>query len=297
MRQKIIDALISLGLVVLFVAVFLGIGFAGSRLQHALGMHGDTGREFTAVNSLIGSAFNLLCCLVATGVIALIRRRSLLDFGLRDGGWWRRAGWGVVVGAVAFAVLAGALVATGGMTVRLAGLGATTAVTQGLLWGACFVLVGLFEETFIRGVPLAELTRGFSFPVAAAVTSGIFGLVHLGNPGEQAFGIANAVLVGVVLAYSIRVTGSLWWAIGFHAVWDWMESYLVGTADSGQVSAGRLMVASPTGPTWLSGGTVGPEGSALCTVALIVVLIGLFALRGRFTPIAAPVPSPTPAPA
>ena len=297
MRQKVINALTSLGLVVLFAAVFIGLGIGGSRLLHAAGLRGDTGREFTAVNSLIGSAFNLACCLVATGVIALIRRRSLLDFGLRDGGWWRRAALGVAVGIAAFALLAGAMVITGAMTVRPAGLSASTAVTQGLLWAACMGFVGLFEETFIRGVPLAELTRGFGFPVAAAVTSGIFGLVHLSNPGEQAFGIANAVLVGVVFAYSVRVTGSLWWAIGFHAVWNWMESYLFGTADSGQVSAGRLMVSSPHGPAWLSGGTVGPEGSVLCTITLIAVLVGLFVLRGRFTPVVAKDAPTAPAPA
>lgn len=284
MRNRILTALVSLGFVVLFAALFVGLGYGAGRLFTLAGLRPPAGREIDAVFTLLTTAISLVCAGGATLAVALLRRRSILDFGLRDRFWVRRAGLGVLAGFVAIGALAIALCLSGGMTLRFSGQALQTSLVQGLIWAVCFAGVGIFEESLLRGVPLAELTRGFGFPVAAAVTSCLFGLGHLANPGEHPFAIANTMLVGVVFAYSVRVTGSLWWAIGFHAMWDWMQSFLLGTADSGQISAGRLMIAAPAGPQWLSGGSAGPEGSAFCTVTLVLVMAALFALRRRFVP-------------
>jgi len=77
-------------------------------------------------------------------------------------------------------------------------------------------------------------------------------------------------------------TGALWWALGYHAAWDWAQSFLFGVADSGLMTPGALMSAHPAGPAWLSGGATGPEGSALmfAIVAASVGLIGLTMMRG-----------------
>ena len=68
--------------------------------------------------------------------------------------------------------------------------------------------------------------------------------------------------------------------IGFHAAWDWGETYFYGVPDSGQVAVGHLFNASFSGPRWLTGGTVGPEGSYLC-IALLLALCFIFAHRFR----------------
>ena len=52
---------------------------------------------------------------------------------------------------------------------------------------------------------------------------------------------------------------------------DWGQTYFYGVPDSGSVLPGHFLNSTSTGPAWLSGGTVGPEGSLLCT-SLIVVL-------------------------
>ncbi|PYV64514.1 MAG: hypothetical protein DMG97_34665 [Acidobacteria bacterium] len=59
--------------------------------------------------------------------------------------------------------------------------------------------------------------------------------------------------------------------IGLHMAFDWGETYFYGVADSGQTLPGHLLNSSSSGPAWLSGGTVGPEGSLLCTLLIVVV--------------------------
>jgi hypothetical protein len=49
-------------------------------------------------------------------------------------------------------------------------------------------------------------------------------------------------------------------------------------------SAGALLTSHPAGADWLSGGTVGPEGSALVFVVLIAVV---FVIRWTLPPHAA----------
>lgn len=52
---------------------------------------------------------------------------------------------------------------------------------------------------------------------------------------------------------------------------DWGETYFYGVANSGNVPSGHFLNSISTGPPWLSGGTVGPEGSLLCTVLIVSV--------------------------
>ncbi len=74
----------------------------------------------------------------------------------------------------------------------------------------------------------------------------------------------------------LRRTGTLWLPVGFHAAWDWGETFFYGVPDSGEVAPGHLFNASLTGSKWLTGGSVGPEASVLC-IFLIAVLFVLFA--------------------
>jgi len=182
----------------------------------------------------------------------------------------------------------------------------------GLKWLIAFILVGFAEEYFFRGYLQFTLTRGLlglgekisptrarliAFWIAALTTSLIFGSLHLGNPGETAFGIFQVVLIGTVFGYALWRTGSLWWAIGFHATWDWAQSFLYGVPDSGGLSIGRLFQTHTAGRPLLSGGVDGPEGSLLCVpVILLVLLIIHVTTRPGTQPSLEQQPSPQPAP-
>jgi hypothetical protein len=83
--------------------------------------------------------------------------------------------------------------------------------------------------------------------------------------------LLGAGLVGLVFCFSLYRTGSLWWAIGIHAAWDWSQSFLYGVADSGLMAQGHLFATHPIGKPILSGGLTGPEGSIFAILMLAVI--------------------------
>ena len=103
----------------------------------------------------------------------------------------------------------------------------------------------------------------------------LFGLGHLRNPGESPIGSLCAGLFGVAMCLSLWRTGSLWWAVGFHASWDWAESFVFGVADSGLMIEHHLLATHPLGNPLMSGGATGPEGSlfALPILAITALII------------------------
>jgi uncharacterized protein len=127
-----------------------------------------------------------------------------------------------------------------------------------------------------------------AFWQAAWVTSVGFGFIHTFNNGENWIGVLAASAIGFVFCVSVRVTGSAWWAIGCHTAWDWAESYFYGTADSGFAARGHLMTTIPSGSPLWSGGTDGPEGSALVFPVMLLLLMALYFFYGRQKPATAP---------
>ena len=93
-------------------------------------------------------------------------------------------------------------------------------------WAAVFLAVSISEEMAFRGYWLFTFARRLRFWPAALFTSVIFGVAHLGNPGENFLGILQVVVTGLLFCLMIRRTGTLWFALGYHAAWDWAETFL-----------------------------------------------------------------------
>jgi membrane protease YdiL (CAAX protease family) len=151
------------------------------------------------------------------------------------------------------------------------GLHGFEAWKDAMVWGAVFLFVGFFEEFFFRGYPLFTLTTGMTFWPSAILLSALFGLLHHSNPNESWVGALEAGTTGLLFCFMLRRTGNLWMPIGFHAAWDWGETYFYGVPNSGYAFKGRLFNPTFSGPDWLTGGSAGPEGSWLC-IALLVIL-------------------------
>ncbi len=216
----------------------------------------------------------MLAALVPAVALAVVERRPWGAYGLPvrlafGKMFWVGALWGFGSITLLLAVLYGARVLSVG-DLALHGL---RALKFAVFWAAFFLVVGWYEEFLIRGYSQFTLTRLIGFWPAAVVLSCVFSLIHMGNPGEQWPGLLAVWVIGFFFCLTLRRTGSLWFAVGFHAAWDWGETFLYSVPDSGAVFPGHLLKASLHGPRWLTGGMVGPEGSLLCFVVMGMVWV------------------------
>ena len=217
-----------------------------------------------------------LCALAAALILGALEGRHFADYGMplaRAFGknFWLGALWGIAAMSALMLVIR----ALGGYSFGTVDLSRADVARYAIEWAAAFFLVGLYEEFFFRGYLQFTLTSGIGFWPAALLLSLAFGAVHLHNPGEGRVGALSVFVTGMFLCFTLRRTGTLWFAIGFHAAYDFGETYLYSVPDSGIVMPGHLLASSFHGPVWLTGGTVGPEGSAF-DFAVMAILFVLF---------------------
>jgi CAAX protease family protein len=154
-------------------------------------------------------------------------------------------------------------------------------LTWGIAWFFFFLLVGLLEEYSLRGYFLYTLGDGIGFWPAAIIQAILFARLHMGNEGETRIGIVATAFFAIFAAAILWRTGNLWLAVGAHAGWDWGQSFFFGVNDSGFQAPGHLFNPHlSSGPDWLTGGSVGPEGSVV-TLVLWVLMTFFFLLLYR----------------
>ena len=205
-------------------------------------------------------------------VMARIENRSFDDYGLPLRNAFGKLFWvGALWGIAAITVLLGALRGLHGFYFGHLAMHGGRIVRFAAFWALFFLLVGLFEEFLARGYTQFTLTTGVGFWPTAMALSAVFGAVHLSNSGENWVGGLGAASIGLFFCLTLRRTGTLWFAVGMHASWDWGESFLYSVPDSGGMVTGHLLKSSLQGPAWLTGGTVGPEASALLFVLLALL--------------------------
>ncbi|KDN17323.1 hypothetical protein DV20_35675 [Amycolatopsis rifamycinica] len=228
-----------------------------------------------------GVATAAIALFAYTKVVGRLEQRTATEVAPRD--LVRQAGRGVALGVGLFSLVMLLIFACGGYH---AGWGSAAGVvaTLGLMTG-----IATCEELLFRGVLFRVLEERTGTLVAVAVSSAVFGGLHLINPQATVWGaVALAVEMGVLTAGCFALTRSLWLPIGFHLGWNFAQSGIFGTTVSGSTgTAGGLLRGVTSGPTLVSGGEFGPEASAFAV--LIGGLAGCAMLvaarrRGRFVP-------------
>lgn len=223
----------------------------------------------------------LVAVLGSTAVMAIIEQRSVWSYGLRDPHSYRRFLGGVSSALVLTSAIVGCLIAMGRLAIEGRLLYGQNVVIYGMGWAATFIMVALAEEAFFYGYLQTALTRLVGFWKAAVLLSLAFGLLHVTNKGERDWlGIADLILAGLVSALCLRLSGSLWWGIGFHAGWDWTAAFLYGRPGAGYVLEGRLLESNIIGnPLW-SGSTSGTDENLL-TLPVLGIAAVIVALTFR----------------
>lgn len=257
--------------VVMFVAV-LGIG---NWLAESLVL----GKLWS---QMVSEAVLLIAAVVPARVMARIEKRPFGAYGLPlRRGVSKLFGAGTAWGFLGITMLLGILHGLHAFDFGRVVLHGIGLVKFAVFWGVMFVMVGFFEEFLLRGYTQFTLARQVGFWWAAILLSAVFGAVHLANAGESWIGALAASFIGLFFCLTLRRTGSLWFAVGFHAAWDWGESFFYSVPDSGQMSPGHLLSSSFHGPAWITGGKVGPEGSVFCFVVIAVSWVAFERLYPR----------------
>jgi membrane protease YdiL (CAAX protease family) len=195
-------------------------------------------------------------------VMARLESRPVGEYGLPARSMFGLQFWhGAALGIVEISVLIGCIALFRGYSFGSLAVYGSAILKWALLWALFFVLVGLFEEFTFRGYLQFTLADGIGFWPAAWILSLGFGSVHLLNKGESPVGALSVVTIALVFALTLKRTGNLWLAVGWHAAFDFGETFLFSVPNSGNVFEGHLSNATLQGPVWLTGGTVGPEGS------------------------------------
>lgn len=186
----------------------------------------------------------------------------------RDTAFGQNFWLGLLLGLTEISVLIGLIAMFGGFSFGTFALQGMAIVGWAVFHMVFFLFVGLYEEYLFRGYAQFTLGSGISFWPAAILLSAMFGFMHLGNPGENWVGVTGVILIGLLFAFTLRRTGNLWYAVGLHAGFDWGETYLFSVPNSGTLVPGHLSHAVLHGPAWLTGGSVGPEGSVFCFLTM-----------------------------
>ncbi|MEE8308698.1 MAG: CPBP family intramembrane glutamic endopeptidase, partial [Gammaproteobacteria bacterium] len=123
-------------------------------------------------------------------------------------------------------------------------------------------IVAWWEELVFRGYLLQNMIAGMGLMWAIVLSSVLFGVIHGANPGATVLSTFLLILTTPQLIYAYLKTGQLWLPMGLHLGWNFFQASIFGYAASGMESA-TLVLQSPAGPEWLSGGEFGAEGSIL----------------------------------
>lgn len=254
------------------IFLYFGMGvilfFLLSPLQHLIPSH-NAGRLWRDIYIQAALAVSSLA---PAGLLALVEKRPFGAFGLPLRSAFGKLFWvGMIWGIVSLSALLFLMHAAGGFSFGRLVLHGGRIARFAIFWGAYFLLVGFFEEFTFRGFTLFTLASGIGFWPASIALSLLFGGLHLLNPGEVWIGALAAACIGLFFCLTVRRTGSLWFAVGMHTSWDWAESFLYSVPDSGAMVPGHLMNPSFHGSRWLTGGSVGPEGSVLVFVVIAIL--------------------------
>ena len=273
--------------VVLSVAVTVALTVVSATVQASVWFGA------TPPQRLLRTSLTAAATIVSVYVVGrFLDRRPFADFGLDvDRDWLVDLGFGLALGAGLMTCVFALELALGWVrvvgTLRGGGsLGFLPAATAVL---GTFLLVGFYEELLARGYLLTNVAEGLArfgravaLGVATLVSSGVFGLLHAGNPNATALSTLTIGLAGVFLALGYLLTGELAIPVGLHVTWNFFQGVVYGFPVSGLALGVSVVAVEQRGPAFLTGGSFGPEAGLVGVAAMFLgslAIVGWVRLR------------------
>ncbi len=213
--------------------------------------------------------------------VKVIEKNALSSLGFVKRNWLKYLAWGILLSLVQMGVIA--------LVYQVSGIGFFE-LNELSLEPLLFIL-GLFpfwllqggtEEVATRGWLLTRIAARTNLPLAIAISSSLFGILHMGNAGVTFLSVLNMILDGVLAGLLFIYTDSIWLVVAQHGTWNYVQGNLLGFQVSGTgADASIFSFTMGSGPDWLTGGTFGAEGSIITTLVLLVSLVIVYRLGER----------------
>lgn len=264
-----------------FIVFFTALTTVMELTMPALGVNlGPDTPLSIALNSVI---FGIIALGLSWACLRFVENLPFNTLGISfSGPWLRQLLIGLGIGAATYmtatliAVVGGGIRFSHNSETSLSGILTSMAISFLIL-----SVAAAFEEIFFRGYILQTFARsGYAWP-AIILTSAFFGIAHGSNPNVTFIAVLNTVLAGIWFGSAWLRTQSLWFPIGLHFAWNWVQGNIFGVEISGltTIITAPVLTEIDHGPVWLTGGAYGIEGGIGCTMALVVAIAGGGLLR------------------
>jgi membrane protease YdiL (CAAX protease family) len=167
-------------------------------------------------------------------------------------------------------------------------LGTDKTISLLITWASLSIAAGLTEEVLFRGHLFMVFAARYSKVTAVAITSLIFGLVHITM--LTAFGVADILTVvaggsiaGLMFALIYHYSKVIWYAAVVHIVWDVFFIGKITAIAATQAEANQIIVPFrfTTHNPLLTGGNFGVEAGLPCFVIYLLVIGVLYMMMKR----------------
>ncbi|MGT2911885.1 CPBP family intramembrane glutamic endopeptidase [Streptococcus cameli] len=181
-------------------------------------------------------------------------------------------GWGL--GAALLTVTVLVMMLFGVVNIEAFDFSVTT-ILKFLVLLLAWSIQGTTEEVLCRGWLFTSISAKNNIPVGVIVSSIFFTAIHLGNDGISVIPLLDLTLFAILACLVMLKTNNLWVISGIHAAWNCFQGNVFAFPVSGSQTGDAFIHVTTTGPSWLSGGSFGVEGSMISVVIQGLVIIWL----------------------
>ncbi|MBD3402551.1 CPBP family intramembrane metalloprotease [candidate division GN15 bacterium] len=145
-------------------------------------------------------------------------------------------------------------------------------ITTILIMAAVMISIGVREEIVMRGYMLNNLMQSANKYLSLLLIAMVFALAHGLNPNVSWIGLTNIIIAGLLLGIYYIHQKNLWFPIGLHIGWNYVQGVVWGSPVSG-MDIPSVVTLEFVGPERWTGGDFGFEASLATTVITIIATI------------------------
>jgi membrane protease YdiL (CAAX protease family) len=250
----------------MIASLVYGIAYAASNWQ-SISANPLSMLEGQSLQWLVAFALLLTFALIVLTIVYVrfIEKRSIASMGLVRQSWLGRYALGYVLG-LGLAAVSTALPLWVVGPVQVNGFSMMV-----IVFFIVFIIQSASEEIFFRGFLMPSIGAKIGVFWGVIISSFVFALAHIFNPGMTLTGLVTIFFVGVFLALYILRTGSIFGACAIHAAWNFGTGLITAISISGYMLDYAVVQLGDVTPVE----DVNILGSPIDFIAIGVFLVGI----------------------